>query len=144
MLNGMLDDQNVVFLKEVSSWEEAVEISFSPLLKSGIIEKSYVDRVIANTKKYGPYYVLTEGLAMPHAIAEGDVKKTNFSLLILSQPIKFSDESFPVQAILALAAKDNVTHLDALRMIGTIFSDHENVDRLISCTSLTDVKKIFD
>lgn len=80
---------------------------------------------------------------MPHATPEGDVKETSFSLLILSEPVRFSNDSFPVQALLGLAAVDPDTHLDALAMVGEIFSEQSNVERLIHCTSLTEVKDVI-
>ena len=56
--------------KHPQNWEEAIRISGEIMKKNNLVTDEYIDQVIADVKKYGPYIVIVPGVAMPHSSAE--------------------------------------------------------------------------
>lgn len=73
------------------TWQEAVRLAVQPLIDSKAVTSTYYDAIIASTEKYGPYYVLMPGMAMPHAEAGLGVNRNAFALITLTKPVTFSD-----------------------------------------------------
>lgn len=81
MISRWLPPERITIVSEISSWQEAVQLSAAPLLAAQAIGSEYVDAIIRSHEEIGPYYVLAPGLAMPHARPEQGVHKTGLSLL---------------------------------------------------------------
>lgn len=45
--------------------------------------------MINMTKKYGSYIVIDKNIAIPHSKSEKNIYKTDFSILILENPVFF-------------------------------------------------------
>lgn len=52
---------------------------FRSFIKKGNITPKYIQDMIDNVNKNGPYIVIVPGIAMPHARNEGGVIKTGIS-----------------------------------------------------------------
>lgn len=74
MLKELLKD-NMKIVENVSNWEEALKIAAKSLVDNNNIEERYIQAIIDDVYKYGPYIVLTEGAAMPHSRPENGVLK---------------------------------------------------------------------
>ncbi|WP_300716523.1 PTS sugar transporter subunit IIA, partial [uncultured Brachyspira sp.] len=75
MLKEMLNGK-VQIAESVKDWQEALRIAAKPLLDAENIEARYIDSIIENVIKNGPYIVLIDGVAMPHSRPEeGVIKK---------------------------------------------------------------------
>ena len=73
MLTDLLKPELVACHVEASDWEEAIRACGKLLVDAGKCDQSYVDAMISSVHKIGPYMVLEEGSAMPHAQADGNV-----------------------------------------------------------------------
>lgn len=51
------------------------------------ITQDYYNAIIESTIKNGPYYIIANDLAMPHAQSERGVKENAFSLITLKKPV---------------------------------------------------------
>ena len=112
--------------KEVSakSREDAVEISCAPLLKNGFIDHRYVASMNALIDKFGPYMVLTQGVALLHGVNGVGVNKLGMSLTIFSPPIMFGHASNdPVSLAFLIASPDDHSHFRALRDLALFLDD---------------------
>lgn len=69
MLKELLPKSHMQQREKVDSWEDAIKIASIPLLKEGIIEESYIENMIESVNKNGPYIVLMDYFALPHAKA---------------------------------------------------------------------------
>ena len=123
MLSTLLEN-NVVFSKRVSSWEEAIKIASEPLLNKDFIKPDYVRDMIENVHKYGPYIVIMPGIAMPHARNEGGVIKTGISLLKLDNPVLFPEEN-EVSIVIVLAAEDGSGHMELLSDLSSLLIEED-------------------
>ena len=120
-------------------WQEAVKLSVDPLIESGAVLPEYYDAIIASTKEHGPYYILTPGMAMPHARPEAGVQRDAFSLITLTEPVTFTDGK-EVSVLLTLAATSSAIHASvAIPQIIALFELDNAIDRLLACKTPEDV-----
>jgi len=118
MLKDLLTVDRIQCCKAPASWEDAVRLAAKPLLDCGAVLPGYVEEMIRSVQEHGPYIVLDEGFALPHARPEAGAVRPCMALLILDRPIDLLGES--VQVLLALAAVDNTSHLDAMRELAEL------------------------
>lgn len=118
MLKDLLTIDRIRCAPAPKTWEAAVRLAAQPLLDCGAALPSYVDEMIRAINEHGPYIVLDEGFALPHARPEAGAKKPCMALLILDRPIDLLGES--VQVLLALSAVDNTAHLEAMRELAEL------------------------
>ncbi|OZV23016.1 PTS sugar transporter subunit IIA [Streptococcus sobrinus] len=115
------------------SWQDAVHKAVEPLIDSGAVTEDYYQAIIASTEKYGPYYILMPGMAMPHAEAGVGVNKDSFALITLTKPVAFSDGK-EVSVLLTLAAKSAAIHTTvAIPQIIALFELDNSIQRLLDC-----------
>lgn len=133
MLNDLLTRETIQLAEQVVDWHEAIQIAASPLLNNKSIEKEYVDAMIENIERIGPYIVLAPRVAIPHARPEDGVNKIGMSLLKITNPVAFSkdDKEKDVNLIFVIAAIDNEMHLKALSQLTELLEDESIVNQII-------------
>lgn len=142
-MESVVKRENIVMLDSVEDWTQAIKTSAQVLVDGGYIEPRYIDAILESTKKNGPYYVLAPEIAMPHASPDSGVIETQISLLVLKEPIKFSEEGFDVRLIFTLAAKDSTSHLSAIQVLAEVFMDEAIIKDIIASESVDDVNRIL-
>ncbi|ACG61548.1 TPA: PTS sugar transporter subunit IIA [Streptococcus equi subsp. zooepidemicus] len=141
---AFIENNSIRLGLSAASWQEAVKLAVQPLIDSGAVTSEYYDAIIASTEKYGPYYVLMPGMAMPHAEAGVGVKRNAFALITLSQPVTFSDGK-EVSVLLTLAATDPSIHTTvAIPQIVALFELEDAISRLIACRTPEEVLALVD
>lgn len=51
--------------RHASDWRHALDIAVRPLITFGAAAPCYLDGIIENTLKWGPYYLIAPGIALP-------------------------------------------------------------------------------
>ena len=144
-LRDMLGEKTVLLNQTVSDWKEAVRIGGNMLVDVKAAEPKYVDAMIRFAEELGPYIVIGEGLALPHARPEEGVLETCFSLLTLSEPIEFGNEyNDPVYVVFCMAAIDSKAHVEALRQICTLCGEPENFEKIKNAQTLQDIQDLLE
>lgn len=126
MLMELLPLDHIRHEERAGGWEEAIRIASVPLLEEGVIEESYVDRMIASVKTHGPYIILADYFALPHAAPGEGVNKLGMALLVLDEAVDLIGN--PVKLFLVLAAVDNTSHLEALAEVSELLMEKEHFD----------------
>lgn len=130
MLSELLVKENISFMKNVASWQEAIQESAKPLLEKNIIEQRYVEKVISNVIELGPYIVIAPNIAISHARPQDGANGLGLTMLLLEEPLYFSeDKERPVRIVITLAAPDNEQHLLALQQLSRLLM--EDLDNLL-------------
>jgi transcriptional antiterminator/mannitol/fructose-specific phosphotransferase system IIA component (Ntr-type) len=143
-LQDLLKEETIQVLEEVSDWKEAVKIAATPLLVKGTVEPSYIDAMIDNIEKLGPYVVIGPEVAIPHARPEKGVNQIGMSFLRLTKPVYFlNNKDFPVRLVFCIAAIDNTTHLRALSQLTTLLNEEKNMNRLKKIESISEMLALF-
>ncbi|MHC5280165.1 PTS sugar transporter subunit IIA [Listeria kieliensis] len=141
---SLVDNHSIRLNETAATWQEAVLKAVAPLVESGAVEPRYGEAIIRSTEKFGPYYVLMEGMAMPHARPEDGVCRDAFSLITLEKPVLFSDGK-RVEVLLALAATSSDIHTGiAIPQIVALFEIEGIIEKLQAARNAEDVLHLID
>ena len=90
-LKKLLKKENVKFIDEAENWKEAIFQSGDLLVSNKKVTSEYVQEMIELVEKHGPYIVLEEGIAMPHAGISENVLETGISLLVVNEKVSLPE-----------------------------------------------------
>ena len=135
MILDMLKKENVQILDHVDDWKEAITVSLRSLEE----QPDYAKGIIDITNEMGPYYVLTDDVALIHGRPETGVLKKQLAVTVLRKPIKFSEDGKPVRLLVALAATDSESHMSVIQTLAQLFMDEEALKELIQAETAEDV-----
>lgn len=138
-----IDEKSVIFLEKVRNWEEAINILGRNLEEKGSISKKYTDEMINLVKKFGAYVVIGNDIAIPHSKLDREVYKTDFSMLILKEPVKFSKEK-EASLFLCFASKDGREHLEILSEFYEMILDENFVKKLKNTKNYNEIINLID
>lgn len=139
----MIKKEHIKSIESVQNWEEAIRIAAESLLQDQSITENYVQKMISNVREMGPYIVISNDIAIPHARPEDGVLKTAVAILKLKNRVVFSPEK-SVNTILVLAGSSNGSHINILRDISMILSDKENYQKLIDADDVNVLYEILN
>ncbi|AMC93963.1 hypothetical protein AOC36_08180 [Erysipelothrix larvae] len=128
MLNEVINRDRIQIIDSISDWKVAIQFASKPLLNEGVFTQDYVDAMISAVEQYGPYIVLADEFALPHASNQGNVKEVAISLLKVNEPVDLKGN--PVKIFMVLATVDNHTHLKALAGLTEIISVDEKLQQI--------------
>lgn len=145
MLKDLLTPDLISVGAHAADWRDAVRAAGGLLERAGKCDASYTDAMIASVEKFGPYMVLEEGIAMPHAQSAGNVREPGICVVTLAEPVAFGHEEFdPVWVLIGICAPDPKAHLACLSELSAIFEDEDAVPRLRACKNADEVLKAID
>lgn len=124
---------------KILSWEQSIKYAGEILLKNDKINKEYIQKSIDIIKEKGPYSVISPGIALIHASPQDGVLETGFSFLISRQGVKFNSKYDPVYFLIMLAAKDKISHLEALGDLIKSMNDDDFIKKLLNSKNKNDV-----
>lgn len=131
--------------QNAKNWQEAVQVALQPLIDKNIVTTEYYDAIIKRTKEWGPYYIISDGLAMPHAESSAGVNENGFSLVILNSPIKFDGDPREIKVLIALAATSPEIHTsEALPQIVAIFENEETLKKIANSKTKEEIISIIE
>jgi PTS system ascorbate-specific IIA component len=144
--DSLAENHSIRLQAEAGSWQDAVKIGVDLLVAADVVEPRYYQAILDGVERFGPYFVIAPGLAMPHGRPEEGVKKNGFALVTLKTPRVFNHEdNDPVDILITLAAVDARSHQEeGIMQIVTLFEDETHFDRLRACRSEQDVLDLID
>ncbi len=98
---------------KVKSWEEAFYVAAAPLIEAEIIHSRYIDTIIQTTRKEGPYMMIADKTALPHARPEDGAKKVGLGITVLDDEVSVLGKT-AIKYIFTFSAVDNKKHLTAI------------------------------
>ena len=128
-------------------WQDALQQAAGKLIEHQYILPGYVDEIIGNVEKNGPYIVIVPGVAMPHAMAESEnVLGTAIGFAKFPAPVVFdpADPEKKAQLLFTLAAKDPEQHLQNIGDLSDLLMTEGLIDQLLAVNSVDDFKAIVD
>lgn len=140
---NMLKLENIQIIERVKDWREAIQVAVQPLVDGGYCESRYIDEIIKNTERLGPYYVLCENLALVHGSTDQGVLKRQIAVTLLREPIKFKENGDDVRVMVTLAATDSESHMEVLQAMSQLFEDPESVKKVLGATSEQEIYDLF-
>ena len=114
-LLNLIDREQIALDVEVSGWEEAIFAAGKLLQRKGDISVNYLNAMVSLVHRYGPYIVLSKGVALAHAAPEDGMLAPGISLVRLRTPVSFGhNTNDPVSVVFACALVDNPVYTAAL------------------------------
>ncbi|AOX99356.1 PTS sugar transporter subunit IIA [Jeongeupia sp. USM3] len=136
MLQDILPAGSIRFATQFADWRDAVRSACEPLLERGAIEPAYIDAIIDNVEKIGPYIVIAPDVAIPHARPEAGAKAIAMSLLKVEHPVKFGDDpDHHARLLFAFSATDSHSHQRALKQLAHWIMDEDKFAALQAATT---------
>src|SRR5699024_1763543 len=130
MLSDLLPRDHLQHKTKATDWVDAITIASQPLLKKGVIEEEYIQKMVDSVNDNGPYIVLKDYFALLHARAGDGVNEMGMSLLTLDTSVDLKGN--PVKIFLVLAAVDSSSHLDALSEISELLMNEDNYQMFLN------------
>ncbi len=133
-LSDLLYEDMLLLDASAADWEEAVRLAGGVLVRNGGVTKKYVEAMVRCVKEMGPYIVLGNGIAMPHARAEDGAQKVALSVVRLKTPVFFGAKTEePVDLLFAFASVDERAHLHVMEELWRLFNDGDALEKLRQC-----------
>lgn len=142
-ITEMLKRENVRLVDSVDSRQDAIKLAIAPLNEGGYVEDRYADEIIRATNEMGPYYVLTEDVALIHGRPEDGCIKGQLAVTVLKKPVRFSEDSFDVRLLVALAAEDSNSHIEAMQVLAGIFMDEDKIAQIVASDDADEIYQAF-
>lgn len=142
MLKDVINEDIVQLRVDAKDWQEAIRLSSLPMVETGVITQNYVEEMIKGVIETGPYIVITEHIAMPHARSEHGALKSGIGVTSLKTPVEFGHTgNDPVKYVFTLSSTDNEQHLQNISNLVVLLEMPEFFEVL---DKAEDAKEIID
>lgn len=140
MIAELLTEKTVRAWIQPPDWKEAGRMVGAMLVETGGIEPEYIEKMIQNVERLGPYIVIVPGVALFHSRPDGDVHSVCLSLATVRDGVEFgAGKKDPVKLLLAFASVDNKAHLEMLREIMGILKKPELLQGIINAPEASEI-----
>jgi mannitol/fructose-specific phosphotransferase system IIA component (Ntr-type) len=144
-LRETLTKERIKLNVKVDSWQEAVREAGNLLVYTGAATPKYIDAMIKTAEELGPYIVIDEGIAMPHASPSSGVLKTALSLVRLEQPIYFGNpDNDPVTIVFGLAATEGNLHIALMQSLAQLIMNKEKITEILNAPDSDAILEILN
>ena len=141
-LRKLLKKENVKFIEGAEDWKEAILQSGNLLVSNRKVTSEYVKEMIELVEKHGPYIVIEEGIAMPHAGISENVLETGISLLVVKERVALP-EGRNANIFLSFAAKNKNDNIDIMNDLFELITKHKFIDEVSEMKSYDQLKQYF-
>lgn len=141
---GLVKLENVQICEKANDWRQAIKISVQPLEQGGYVKSCYKDGIIENVEKLGPYIMIADEIAMPHARPEQGAIETQIGITLFREGVRFDGKETTARLFVTLAAKDSDSHVDALVKISELLSDDETVEEILEASDVQTLYHYFE
>jgi PTS system mannitol-specific IIA component len=132
MTDQILPAQNVRIVPGGASRDDAIRAAGAVLVDAGAVDAAYVDSMLEREGSVSTY--MGNWLAIPHGTNEAKdlILRSAMSLLRYEEPIDWGGEE--ARFVVGIAGRGD-EHLDILSKIAIVFSDEEEVEKLLRAQS---------
>ena len=140
-MTQILEPANVVARGSATTKEEAIREAGSLLVKAGSVREDYIDSMLERENSVSTY--MGNFLAIPHGTneAKDSILRSALSLVRYDHPIDWGGEQ--VKFAVGIAGLNN-EHLEILSKIAIVFSDEDEVQKLIEAGSAEEIYSLLE
>jgi PTS system mannitol-specific IIA component len=141
MTQSILEPQNVVAAGAATTRDEAIREAGALLVTAGAVKQEYVDSMFERENSVSTY--MGNFLAIPHGTndAKESIVRSALSLVRYAEPIDWDGQ--PVKFAVGIAGLNN-EHLEILSKIAIVFSDEDEVQKLIDAGSQDEIFALLE
>lgn len=141
MSQNVLEPEQIKAAGSATTKEEAIREAGAILLEAGAVTAEYVDYMLQREALTSTY--MGNFLAIPHGTNEGKdtILASALSFVRYSTPIDWDGNE--VRFVVGIAGKEN-GHMEILSKIALIFSDEDEVKRLLDAPGTAEILAVLD
>jgi PTS system mannitol-specific IIA component len=141
MTHSILEPQNVVAAGTATTRDDAIREAGALLVAAGAVKQEYVDSMFERENSVSTY--MGNFLAIPHGTndAKESIVRSALSLVRYAEPIDWDGQ--PVKFAVGIAGLNN-EHLEILSKIAVVFSDEDEVQKLIDAATQEDIFALLE
>ncbi len=141
MTESILSPENIVADGSASTKEEAIREAGALLVAAGAVKPEYVDAMLEREASVSTY--MGNFLAIPHGTNEAKdaIVRSALSLVRYATPIDWDGEE--VRFAVGIAGLNN-EHLEILSKIALVFSDEDEVQKLIDAADASELFALLE
>jgi PTS system mannitol-specific IIA component len=141
MTDNILTPENVVAAGSATTKDEAIREAGALLVAAGAVKPEYVDAMLEREASVSTY--MGNFLAIPHGTNEAKdaITRSALSLVRYSNPIDWDGEE--VRFAVGIAGLNN-EHLEILSKIAIVFSDEDEVAKLIHAADANELFALLE
>jgi PTS system mannitol-specific IIA component len=138
---NILEPSNVVAAGAATTRDDAIREAGELLVKAGAVRPDYVGSMLEREESVSTY--MGNYLAIPHGTNESkdSIIKSALSLVRYTDPIDWDGE--PVKFAVGIAGINN-EHLEILSKIAIVFSDEDEVQKLIDAGDAGEIYSLLE
>lgn len=131
LLENLQNNDSIRVNLDAKDWKQALELCISPLIEKKVVDRKYLESIYENVTANGPYFIISDYVAMPHAQGKIGVYENGFSLVTLKNDVYFEGDNRPVRILIGLASNSPDIHTAvALPQIVAVFEDENNIKKI--------------
>jgi PTS system mannitol-specific IIA component len=137
----ILEASNVVAAGAATTRDDAIREAGELLVKAGAVKPDYIGSMLEREESVSTY--MGNFLAIPHGTNESkdSIIKSALSLVRYTNPIDWDGE--PVKFAVGIAGLNN-EHLEILSKIAIVFSDEDEVQKLIDADDAGEIYSLLE
>ncbi|MBG6057039.1 PTS system mannitol-specific IIA component [Cryobacterium sp. MP_M5] len=141
MTQHILEPGNVVAAGTATTKQDAIREAGALLVAAGAVTSAYVDSMFDREASVSTY--MGNFLAIPHGTNEAkeSIIRSSLSLVRYPDPIDWNGQ--PVRFAVGIAGLNN-EHLEILSKIAVVFSDEDEVQKLIDAATAEDIFTLLE
>jgi mannitol PTS system EIIA component len=140
-MTQILEPGNVIARGTATTKEDAIREAGALLVKAGSVREDYISAMLERENSVSTY--MGNFLAIPHGTneAKDSILRSALSLVRYDEPIDWGGEQ--VRFAVGIAGLNN-EHLEILSKIAVVFSDEDEVQKLIDAGSAEEIYSLLE
>ncbi|MGM9531495.1 PTS sugar transporter subunit IIA, partial [Intestinibacter sp.] len=138
-LKSLLSKDHIRITKDRLNWEESMIMSGEILVQEKIIYEEYLKKAVSNVKEWGPYIILTKGIALVHASKEQGVNDEAISLLVSSKGVMFEGETEPVYLLFCFCTEGEIDYMDLFKELIALGKNEDKKLKIINSNTIDEI-----
>lgn len=140
-MTNLIPTENILINQTIENRDSAIEAAGSKLVEIGAVTEDYIAAMKEREAIVSTY--MGNFLAIPHGTDEAKSAVLKSGIVLIQAPEGIDWDGNEVKVLIGIAGKDG-EHLDLLSQIAIVFSEEENVERVINAQSAEEINAIFN
>lgn len=140
-MTNLIPTENILINQAIADRDSAIEAAGSKLVEAGAVTQDYIQAMKEREAIVSTY--MGNFLAIPHGTDEAKSAVLKSGIVLIQAPEGIDWDGNEVKVVVGIAGKDG-EHLDLLSQIAIVFSEEENVERVINAQSAEEINAIFN
>lgn len=134
--------ENIKISQKADTWQDAIGEVVGLLIQAGSCTEGYTDEIIDTVNEFGPYIVLTPGIALAHSRPSKAVLKADMALVVYKEPVVFGHSTNdPVDMVFSFCSPNSTDHIEHITEFAEILSDENTVQNIRKAGTIEEIYK---